>query len=124
VLEYIENTLYFMYIPYLVDIVIFSIYGGDLITILVFTLNPINRDLCIVNKDIIYVEGPFFQCMSTSIESNNLSQHLRGSEREPLPWSTRVQIAWDSARGLEIYPWAYCSSLYPRDIKSANFVLV
>jgi hypothetical protein len=27
VLEYMENILYFPYIPYLVDIVIFSIYG-------------------------------------------------------------------------------------------------
>jgi hypothetical protein len=51
-----ENILYFPYIPYLVDIVIFSIYvelksnHGDLITILVFTLNPINRDLCIVDN--------------------------------------------------------------------------
>jgi hypothetical protein len=26
-LEYMENILYFPYIPYLVDIVIFSIYG-------------------------------------------------------------------------------------------------
>lgn len=49
-LEYIENILYFLYIPYLVDIVIFSIYGGNLIIILVFTLNPMNKDFCIVSK--------------------------------------------------------------------------
>jgi hypothetical protein len=41
-----ENILYFSYIPYLVDIVIFSIY----VAILVFTLNPINMDLCIVDN--------------------------------------------------------------------------
>jgi hypothetical protein len=58
-----ENIIYFSYIPYLVDIVIFSIYGlivikssifdGDMITIFVFTLNPINRDFCIVDNKAI-----------------------------------------------------------------------
>jgi hypothetical protein len=63
-LEYMESIIYFPYIPYLIDIVIFYIDGvlesnyGDLITIFdenlitifVFTLHPINRDLCIVNN--------------------------------------------------------------------------
>ncbi|KAJ1432190.1 Serine-threonine/tyrosine-protein kinase, catalytic domain [Sesbania bispinosa] len=35
------------------------------------------------------------------IENGNLRQHLRNSDGKPLPWSTRVQIALDSARGLE-----------------------
>jgi hypothetical protein len=36
----------------LVDIVIFSIYVDDFITILVFTLNPINKGLCIVDNQV------------------------------------------------------------------------
>ncbi|KAK1418177.1 hypothetical protein QVD17_27319 [Tagetes erecta] len=35
------------------------------------------------------------------MENGNLSQHLHGLGRDPLPWSTRVQVALDSARGLE-----------------------
>ncbi|KAF8758128.1 hypothetical protein HU200_010643 [Digitaria exilis] len=35
------------------------------------------------------------------IENGNLSQHLRGTGYEPLSWAARVQIALDSARGLE-----------------------
>ncbi|URD80268.1 STYKc [Musa troglodytarum] len=35
------------------------------------------------------------------IENGNLSEHLRGLGRDPLPWAMRVQIALDSARGLE-----------------------
>jgi hypothetical protein len=54
-LKYKENILYFSYIPYFIDIELFSIYGLIVIkywvyTILVFTLNPINMDLCIVEK--------------------------------------------------------------------------
>ncbi|KAG4909379.1 hypothetical protein JHK87_055495 [Glycine soja] len=47
------------------------------------------------------IEGSLF-LVYEYIENGNLSQHLRGSgSREPLPWATRVQIALDSARGLE-----------------------
>ncbi|GER31576.1 receptor protein kinase [Striga asiatica] len=57
------------------------------------------------------------------IENGNLSQHLRGSGREPLPWSTRVQIALDSARGLE-YIHEHTVPVYiHRDIKSANILI-
>jgi len=55
-LKYMENILYFPYISYLIDIVILSIYGliviKSLITILVFTLNATNMDLCIVNQKV------------------------------------------------------------------------
>jgi chitin elicitor receptor kinase 1 len=45
------------------------------------------------------------------------------SEREPLPWSTRVQIALDSARGLE-YIHEHTVPVYiHRDIKSANILI-
>ncbi|XP_049396285.1 lysM domain receptor-like kinase 3 [Solanum stenotomum] len=55
------------------------------------------------------------------IENGNLSQHLRG--RDTLPWSTRVQIALDSARGLE-YIHEYTVPVYiHRDIKSANILI-
>ncbi|PKA54809.1 Chitin elicitor receptor kinase 1 [Apostasia shenzhenica] len=58
------------------------------------------------------------------IENGNLSQHLRGSGgRDPLPWSARVQIALDSARGLE-YIHEHTVPVYiHRDIKSANILI-
>ncbi|KAB1201000.1 Chitin elicitor receptor kinase 1 [Morella rubra] len=58
------------------------------------------------------------------IENGNLSQHLRGSAgRDPLPWSARVQIALDSARGLE-YIHEHTVPVYiHRDIKSANILI-
>lgn len=57
------------------------------------------------------------------IENGNLSQHLRGTGRESLPWSTRVQIALDSARGLE-YIHEHTVPVYiHRDIKSANILI-
>ncbi|XP_042976080.1 lysM domain receptor-like kinase 3 isoform X1 [Carya illinoinensis] len=58
------------------------------------------------------------------IENGNLSQHLRGSSgRDPLSWATRVQIALDSARGLE-YIHEHTVPVYiHRDIKSANILI-
>ncbi|KAB1201544.1 Chitin elicitor receptor kinase 1 [Morella rubra] len=57
------------------------------------------------------------------IENGNLSEHLRGSGREPLSWSTRVQIALDSSRGLE-YIHEHTVPVYiHRDIKSANILI-
>ncbi|KAB1201538.1 Chitin elicitor receptor kinase 1 [Morella rubra] len=57
------------------------------------------------------------------MENGNLSEHLRDSGREPLSWSTRVQIALDSARGLE-YIHEHTVPVYiHRDIKPANILL-
>lgn len=43
--------------------------------------------------------------------------------REPLPWSTRIQIALDSARGLE-YIHEHTVPVYiHRDIKPANILI-
>ncbi|KAI0491411.1 hypothetical protein KFK09_025671 [Dendrobium nobile] len=57
------------------------------------------------------------------IGNGNLSQHLRGSGRDPLPWLNRVQIALDSARGLE-YIHEHTVPVYiHRDIKSANILI-
>ncbi|KAK1318499.1 Chitin elicitor receptor kinase 1 [Acorus calamus] len=57
------------------------------------------------------------------IENGNLSQHLRGTAGDPLPWSYRVQIALDSARGLE-YIHEHTVPVYThRDIKSANILI-
>ncbi|CAI0550894.1 unnamed protein product [Linum tenue] len=57
------------------------------------------------------------------VENGNLSQHLRGSDREPLSWSSRLQIALDSARGLE-YIHEHTIPVYiHRDIKSANILI-
>ncbi|KAL0321111.1 UNVERIFIED_CONTAM: LysM domain receptor-like kinase [Sesamum radiatum] len=57
------------------------------------------------------------------IDNGNLSQHLRGRVTEPLPWSRRLQIALDSARGLE-YIHEHTVPVYiHRDIKSANILI-
>ncbi|KAL5201782.1 hypothetical protein ABZP36_036136 [Zizania latifolia] len=57
------------------------------------------------------------------IENGNLSQHLRGAGYEPLPWTTRMQIALDSARGLEYIHEHIVPVYIHRDIKSANILL-
>ncbi|KAM3701400.1 hypothetical protein ACB098_05G168500 [Castanea mollissima] len=68
------------------------------------------------------VEGSLF-LVYEYIENGNLSQHLRGSGRDPLPWQTRVKIALDSARGLE-YIHEHTLPVYiHRDIKSANILI-
>ncbi|KAI4331038.1 hypothetical protein MLD38_029267 [Melastoma candidum] len=68
------------------------------------------------------VEGSLF-LVYEYIENGNLSQHLRGSGRDPLSWSSRVQIALDSARGLE-YIHEHTVPVYiHRDIKSANILI-
>ncbi|KAL6661892.1 hypothetical protein ACP70R_001276 [Stipagrostis hirtigluma subsp. patula] len=57
------------------------------------------------------------------IENGNFSQHLRGTGYEPLSWAARVQIALDSARGLE-YIHEHTVPVYiHRDIKSANILI-
>nr|XP_034599190.1 chitin elicitor receptor kinase 1-like [Setaria viridis] len=57
------------------------------------------------------------------IENGNLSQHLRGTGYQPLSWAARVQIALDSARGLE-YIHEHTVPVYiHRDIKSANILI-
>ncbi|KAM5580577.1 chitin elicitor receptor kinase 1 [Rosa sericea] len=66
------------------------------------------------------VEGSLF-LVYEYIENGNLSEHLRG--RDPIPWSNRVQIALDSARGLE-YIHEHTVPVYiHRDIKSANILI-
>ncbi|XVE51063.1 hypothetical protein DITRI_Ditri02bG0008500 [Diplodiscus trichospermus] len=68
------------------------------------------------------VEGSLF-LVYEFIENGNLSQHLRQKDRDPLPWSARVQIALDSARGLE-YIHEHTVPVYiHRDIKSANILI-
>ncbi|XP_026408313.1 lysM domain receptor-like kinase 3 isoform X3 [Papaver somniferum] len=68
------------------------------------------------------VEGSLF-LVYEYIENGNLSEHLHGSGWESLPWTTRVQIALDSARGLE-YIHEHTVPVYiHRDIKSANILI-
>ncbi|KAG0455095.1 hypothetical protein HPP92_024387 [Vanilla planifolia] len=68
------------------------------------------------------IEGSLF-LVYEYIENGNLSQHLRGLGRDPLQWSSRVQIALDSARGLE-YIHEHTVPVYiHRDIKSANILI-
>ncbi|XVF87783.1 hypothetical protein PTKIN_Ptkin18bG0148700 [Pterospermum kingtungense] len=68
------------------------------------------------------VEGSLF-LVYEFVENGNLSQHLRQQGKEPLPWSARVQIALDSARGLE-YIHEHTVPVYiHRDIKSANILI-
>ncbi|KAJ3688639.1 hypothetical protein LUZ61_017803 [Rhynchospora tenuis] len=57
------------------------------------------------------------------IDNGNLSQHLRSSVLPPLSWANRVQIALDSARGLE-YIHEHTIPVYiHRDIKSDNILI-
>ncbi|OMO76905.1 hypothetical protein CCACVL1_15364 [Corchorus capsularis] len=69
------------------------------------------------------VEGSLF-LVYEFIENGNLSQHLRKKDqRDSLPWPARVQIALDSARGLE-YIHEHTVPLYiHRDIKSPNILI-
>ncbi|TMW93234.1 hypothetical protein EJD97_011997 [Solanum chilense] len=70
------------------------------------------------------IEGSLF-LVYEYIENGNLSQHLRGSVpgKVPLPWSTRVKIALDAARGLE-YIHEHTVPVYiHRDIKTANILI-
>ncbi|KAJ0614103.1 putative protein kinase RLK-Pelle-LysM family [Helianthus annuus] len=60
------------------------------------------------------------------IENGNLSQHLHESvpEKDPLPWFIRVQIALDSARGIEyIHEHTIPVGHVHCDIKSANILI-
>nr|WIL59818.1 nodulation protein [Melilotus officinalis] len=68
------------------------------------------------------VEGSLF-LVYEYIENGNLSQHLRSSGKDPLSWPGRVQIALDSARGLE-YIHEHTVPVYiHRDVKSANILI-
>ncbi|KAL5065601.1 hypothetical protein RYX36_027338, partial [Vicia faba] len=69
------------------------------------------------------VEGSLF-LVYEYIENGNLSQHLRGTGwKDPLSWAARVQIALDSARGLE-YIHEHTVPVYiHRDVKSANMLI-
>ncbi|XP_006357945.1 chitin elicitor receptor kinase 1-like isoform X2 [Solanum tuberosum] len=68
------------------------------------------------------VEGSLF-LVYEYVENGHIGQHLRGAGRDPLPWSKRVQIALDSARGLE-YIHEHTVPVYiHRDIKTANILI-
>ncbi|KAK2431233.1 lysM domain receptor kinase [Trifolium repens] len=68
------------------------------------------------------VEGSLF-LVYEYIDNGNLSQHLHNSAKEPMTWSTRVQIALDVAKGLE-YIHDHSVPVYiHRDIKSDNILL-
>ncbi|KAK7300372.1 hypothetical protein RJT34_11216 [Clitoria ternatea] len=68
------------------------------------------------------VEGSLF-LVYEYIDNGNLGQYLHGTGREPLSWSSRVQIALDSARGLE-YIHEHTVPVYiHRDVKSANILI-
>lgn len=60
------------------------------------------------------------------VDNGTLSQHLRASERAgstPLPWTTRINIALDSARGLEYIHEHTTPTYIHRDIKSSNILI-
>nr|ABB30246.1 Nod-factor receptor 1A [Glycine max] len=68
------------------------------------------------------VEGSLF-LVYEYIDNGNLGQYLHGTGKDPLPWSGRVQIALDSARGLE-YIHEHTVPVYiHRDVKSANILI-
>ncbi|KAI3834561.1 hypothetical protein MKW92_047652 [Papaver armeniacum] len=65
----------------------------------------------------------YAEASSLTFDSGNLSEHLRGTDKEPLPWSTRLHIALDSARGLEYIHEHTVPVCIHRDIKSANILV-
>ncbi|BAT80970.1 hypothetical protein VIGAN_03060100 [Vigna angularis var. angularis] len=68
------------------------------------------------------VEGSLF-LVYEHIDNGNLGQYLHGTGKDPLTWSSRVQIALDSARGLE-YIHEHTVPVYiHRDVKSANILI-
>ncbi|CAN4103659.1 unnamed protein product [Withania somnifera] len=68
------------------------------------------------------VEGSLF-LVYEYVENGHIGQHLRGTGRDPLSWSKRVQIALDAARGLE-YIHEHTVPVYiHRDIKTANILI-
>ncbi|KAD6454161.1 hypothetical protein E3N88_08867 [Mikania micrantha] len=68
------------------------------------------------------VEGSLF-LVYEYIENGNLSQRLHGSERDTFPWSARIQVALDAAKGLE-YIHEHTVPLYVHcDIKSENILI-
>ncbi|KAK7320522.1 hypothetical protein VNO77_30071 [Canavalia gladiata] len=68
------------------------------------------------------VEGSLF-LVYEYIDNGNLGQYLHGTGKDPLSWSSRVQIALDSARGLE-YIHEHTVPVYiHRDVKSANILI-
>ncbi|CAJ1971156.1 unnamed protein product [Sphenostylis stenocarpa] len=68
------------------------------------------------------VEGSLF-LVYEYIDNGNLAQYLHGTGKDPFPWSSRVQIALDSARGLE-YIHEHTVPVYiHRDVKSANILI-
>ncbi|KAI9095412.1 hypothetical protein K1719_026446 [Acacia pycnantha] len=82
----------------------------------VYHLNLVHLIGYCVKKDSLFLVYEY-------IDKGNLSQHLRDSGREPLSWSIQVQIALDSARGLE-YIHEHTVPVYiHRDIKSANVLI-
>ncbi|XP_061338163.1 lysM domain receptor-like kinase 3 [Gastrolobium bilobum] len=68
------------------------------------------------------VEGSLF-LVYEYIDNGNLGQYLHGTGRDPLTWSTRVQIALDSARGLEYIQEHTVPVYIHRDVKSANILI-
>eukprot|EP00250_Pteridium_aquilinum_P007953 c17552_g1_i1 orf=743-2665(-) len=60
------------------------------------------------------------------VENGTLSQHLKHGRREgntPLSWEARIQIALDTARGLEYIHEHTTPTYIHRDIKSSNILL-
>ncbi|OVA03425.1 Protein kinase domain [Macleaya cordata] len=68
------------------------------------------------------VEGSLF-LVYEFIDNGNLSEHLCGSGKESLSWSTRMHIALDSARGLQYINEQTVPAYIHRDIKSANILI-
>ncbi|KAF8031914.1 hypothetical protein BT93_D0969 [Corymbia citriodora subsp. variegata] len=57
------------------------------------------------------------------LKNGSLCQHLRGSDNKPLPWSERMNIALDSARGLEYIHESIVPVCIHSDVKSANILI-
>ncbi|KAF8030230.1 hypothetical protein BT93_E2621 [Corymbia citriodora subsp. variegata] len=68
------------------------------------------------------IEGSLF-LVYEFLKNGSLCQHLRGSNNKPLPWSARMNIALDSARGIEYIHESIVPVYIHRDVKSTNILI-